>query len=107
MSSLSNDRIVSICHDPTAKIILSSPQRSNKVARITNDLAVKFGHSVTFKNCPAAPRLRHSDCPRAHRISQKEGIGYVVMDYVAGKTLDLDSAKEVAKELGKVLNHIH
>ncbi|KAF2448818.1 kinase-like protein [Karstenula rhodostoma CBS 690.94] len=112
MSSFTDDHIISLCHDPTT-IILSSPQCSNKVARISNDVAVKFGQFVTvqeFKNQQIAQQRLNSDIvtvPRAYRFIQNEDVGYIVMDYAAGKTLDLDSAKEVVKELGKVLNHIH
>jgi Ser/Thr protein kinase RdoA (MazF antagonist) len=34
-------------------------------------------------------------------------MGYILMDYVHGDTLDLASAKYMAAELGQVLGHIH
>ncbi|KAF1972042.1 hypothetical protein BU23DRAFT_645366 [Bimuria novae-zelandiae CBS 107.79] len=112
MSSFTDDHIVSLCHNPMTTI-LSSPLCLNKVARISNDVAVKFGQFVTvqeFKNQQIAQQSLDSDIvtvPRAYRFFQKEDAGYIIMDYVAGKTLDLESAKEVVKELGEVLNHIH
>ncbi|KAF2466919.1 uncharacterized protein BDR25DRAFT_161197, partial [Lindgomyces ingoldianus] len=83
------------------------------VVRVTDGLAVKFGHFVTiqeFRNQQVAQRLLNADIvnvPTAYRFVQKEEIGYIVMDYVDGNTLDLMSAKNLAEELGKVLGHIH
>jgi hypothetical protein len=51
-STLNDDHIISLCYDPT-KTVLSASQCSNKVVRITDSLAVKFGHFVTaqeFRN---------------------------------------------------------
>ncbi|KAF2254351.1 kinase-like protein [Trematosphaeria pertusa] len=112
MSALTNDRIISLCHDP-ATTILSAPQCSNKVVRITDSLAVKFGHFVTaqeFKNQQVAQRRLDADIvnvPTAYRFLQKEEIGYIVMDYVDGETLDLASAENMAEELGNILGYIH
>jgi serine/threonine protein kinase len=112
MSALTDDRIISLCHDP-ATTILSAPQCSNKVVRITDSLAVKFGHFVTaqeFRNQQVAQQRLDADIvnvPKAYRFVQKEEIGYIVMDYVDGDTLDLVSAKKMAEDLGKVLGYIH
>ncbi|KAF2245119.1 kinase-like protein [Trematosphaeria pertusa] len=112
MSALTDDEIVSLCHDE-ATTALSASQYSNKVVRITERLAVKFGQFVTaqeFRNQQVAQR--HLDpnivnVPTAYRFIQKERAGYIVMDYIHGDTLDLASAKPMAEELGKVLGHIH
>ncbi|KAF2818250.1 hypothetical protein CC86DRAFT_246403, partial [Ophiobolus disseminans] len=83
------------------------------VVRITDSLAVKFGHFVTageFRNQQAAQQRLNADIvnvPTAYRFVQKDAIGYIVMDYVDGDTLDLVSAKNMAEELGKVLGYIH
>jgi serine/threonine protein kinase len=112
MSALTDDEIVSLCHNPATKV-LSAQQCSNKVVRITDSLAVKFGHFITaeeFKNQQAAQQRLNADIvnvPTAYRFVQKDAVGYIVMDYVDGKTLDLASAKKLAEELGKVLNYIH
>jgi serine/threonine protein kinase len=112
MSALTDDQIISLCHDPATKV-LSAQQCSNKVVLIMDSLAVKFGHYVTaeeFKNQQAAQQRLSADIvnvPRAYRFVQKEAVGYIVMDYVDGKTLDLVSARNMAEELGKVLNYIH
>ncbi|OCL07411.1 hypothetical protein AOQ84DRAFT_59380 [Glonium stellatum] len=98
MSTLTDDQIISLCHDP-ATTILSAPQCSNKVVRITDSLAVKFGHFVTaqeFRNQQIAQRRLDADIvnvPTAYRFVQKEEIGYIVMDYVDGDTLDLEATK--------------
>ncbi|KAF2105506.1 hypothetical protein BDV96DRAFT_373282 [Lophiotrema nucula] len=111
MSVLTDDGIISLCHDP-ATTVLSASQYSNRVVRITDSLAVKFGHFVTaqeFRNQQVAQRCLNAgivNVPTAYRFIQKEDIGYIVMDYVEGDTLELASAKPIA-ELGKVLGHIH
>jgi serine/threonine protein kinase len=112
MCTLTDDQIVSLCKDPTATV-LSALQCSNQVIRITESLAVKFGHFVTaqeFRNQQVAhQRLDPAivNVPTAHRFIQKQYIGYIVMDYINGTTLDLASATQMAGELGKVLNYIH
>ncbi|KAF2806060.1 uncharacterized protein BDZ99DRAFT_524290 [Mytilinidion resinicola] len=93
MSALTDDRIISLCHDPTTTI-LSAPQCLNKVVRITDSLARRLDADIV-------------NVPTAYQFVQKEEIGYIVMDYVDGDTLDLVSAKNMAEELGKVLNYIH
>jgi serine/threonine protein kinase len=112
MSALTDDQIISLCHDP-ATTILSSPECSNRVVRITDSLVAKFGDFVTiqeFRNQQIAKRCLDPDIvnvPTAYRFVQNGELGYIVMDYVAGNTLDLVSAKNMAEELGKVLGHIH
>ncbi|KAF1994250.1 kinase-like protein [Amniculicola lignicola CBS 123094] len=112
LDTLTDDQIISLCHDP-ATTILSVPQCSNKVVRITDRVAVKFGHFVTaqeFRNQQVAQRRLDANIvnvPTAYRFLQKDDIGYIVMDYVDGDTLDLVSAKNVVKELGMVLGYIH
>ncbi|KAF1832346.1 hypothetical protein BDW02DRAFT_454737, partial [Decorospora gaudefroyi] len=85
----------------------------NRVVRITDGLAVKFGYFVTareFRNQQVAQRSLDASIvhvPTAHRFILKGGIGYIMMDYVNGATLDLTSAKPIAAELANVLAHIH
>jgi serine/threonine protein kinase len=112
MSTLTDEDIVSHCHDPATEV-LSGLYCSNRVVRITENLAVKFGRFVTaqeFANQQVAHQCLDTDIvdvPTAYRFIQKEEIGYIVMDYVNGKTLNLPSAKPMAEELGNILSHIH
>ncbi|KAF2790767.1 hypothetical protein K505DRAFT_419614 [Melanomma pulvis-pyrius CBS 109.77] len=112
MSTLTDDEIISRCHD-SATTILSAPQCSNRVVRITDSLVAKFGHFITaqeFRNQQVAQQYLDAgivNVPTAHRFIQKGEIGYIIMDYVDGDTLDLASAKPMAAELAKVLGHIH
>jgi tRNA A-37 threonylcarbamoyl transferase component Bud32 len=112
MSTYTEDAIISLCHDPATKV-LSELQCSNRVVRISDSLAVKFGRFVTaqeFQNQQVAKQCLDANIvnvPTAHRYIKKKDIGYIVMDYVNGDTLDLASAKPMAEELGKVLDHIH
>jgi serine/threonine protein kinase len=112
MATLTDDQIISLCHDP-ATVILSVPDCSNRVVRITDSLAVKFGLFVTFqefRNQQVAQQRLDADIvnvPRAYRFIQKEEIRYIVMDYIEGNTLDLAGAKDRIEELGNILNHIH
>lgn len=112
MATLTDDQIVSLCHDP-ASTILSAPRHSNKVVRITRSLVVKFRHFVTIhesKNQQAGQQRFNAsivNALEAYQFIEKDGIGYIVMDYVDGNTLHLVSAKSIAKELSEVLGHIH
>ncbi|KAL6705403.1 hypothetical protein ACN47E_007052 [Coniothyrium glycines] len=109
MTTLTDAEITSLCHDPVT-IILSAPECSNKVVRITNSLAVKFGQYVTaqeFTNQQIAQRRLDANIvnvPKVHRFIQEDDIGYIVMDYIDGETLNLQRAKAMAEKLGKVLN---
>ncbi|TLD29464.1 hypothetical protein E2P81_ATG05758 [Venturia nashicola] len=76
------------CHDPATEI-LSDSQFSNRVVRIADSVAVKFGHFITaeeFRNQQAAQQRLNADivnAPKAYR------------------------AKIIAEKLGEVLNYIH
>jgi serine/threonine protein kinase len=111
MPPFSDDEIVLLCNSSTT--VLSAPQCSNSVVRIPNSLAVKFGHYVTsqeFKNQQVAQQRldpKVVTVPKAYRFFKKDGVGYIVMDYVEGYTLDLKSVNGLLPTLGKVLNHIH
>jgi serine/threonine protein kinase len=112
MAALTDDQIVSLCHNP-ASTVLSEAGCSNKVVRITEGQVVKFGHYVTiheFKNQQVAQQRLSAgivNVPAAYRFFKKERIGYIVMDYVDGEMLDFGRAKSMAKELAKVLEYIH
>ncbi|KAF1852122.1 uncharacterized protein K460DRAFT_47297 [Cucurbitaria berberidis CBS 394.84] len=63
MSALTDAQINLLCHDPAA-IILSAPEYSDKVIRITNELVVKFGQHVTiqeFRNQQTAQQRLDAD----------------------------------------------
>lgn len=109
MSILTEDLVISLCHHP----VLSVSHFLKRVVRIPDRVAVKFGHLVTaqeFKNLLVARQRLDADIvnvPTAYQFMKKDGIGYIVMDYVDGDALDLASARNMAEELGKVLSHIH
>ncbi|KIV98465.1 uncharacterized protein PV09_09731 [Verruconis gallopava] len=112
MCSLTDEQIILLCHDPTTEII-SLPECTNRVVRITDGLAAKFGRFVSvheFRNQHIAQRYLDPDLVRVlkfHRYIEKEGTGYIIMDYVDGHILDLQCARMMAERLGKVLNHLH
>lgn len=112
MCSLSDEQIVLLCHDPATEI-LSLPECTNRVVRIADDLVAKFGPFVTvheFKNQQVAQQCLDRDLvrvPKVHRYIEKEAAGYIVMDYIDGHVIDLQSARTMAESLGKALNHVH
>lgn len=89
----------------------SDPSCATMIVRITESLLVKFGYFDEIhesRNQQAAQqRLDASivNVPTLHRFIEREGNGYIVMDYIDGKTLDIESAKGMAKELANVLGH--
>jgi aminoglycoside phosphotransferase (APT) family kinase protein len=112
MTALTDAQIISLCRESAAPL-LSAPECSNKVVRITDRLVVKFGYFVTaqeFRNQQIAKQRLDADIvnvPTAYRFVQEGGVGYIVMDYVNGDTLNLASARNMAAKLGAVLDHIH
>jgi Phosphotransferase enzyme family len=93
--------------------ILSAPGCSKQVVRITDSLVVKFGLFVTveeFKNQQMAKRCLNPEIvhvPSVHRFLQKAAVGYIVIDFVDGRTLEEQPDESMLKKLANILDHIH
>jgi aminoglycoside phosphotransferase len=112
ISHLTDEEIIALCESPTAQL-LSDRTCSTKVVKVLPTTVVKYGFGVTFQEFSnqqiARQRLNPTlvHVPPVHRYIRKGDVGYILMDYVPGNTLNPANIEKYGKRLSQILRHLH
>jgi aminoglycoside phosphotransferase len=92
LSAPSDSEVASLCRNPNA--ILSGDPDARCLVKLSNEVVVKFGWSVTPEeaaNQAFAYDYSHScdlKVPRVFRYFRLSDVGYIVMEYIGGTSLE-------------------
>ena len=112
INKLSNSDVAYLCSSENPyRQIISSIQGGAKVIKLSDEVAVKFGFSVTedeANNQRVACGIVDSSIvriPEVHRFFVAEGYGYLVMEYVNGKSVESFPDDLVVDKILHILAH--
>lgn len=109
IDSLPNDEVVNLCKSQSS---LHKVEGGVHVVKILNTVAVKIGVGVTgdeARNQSAAFELINPNIirvPRVFRFFVTDGVGYLVMEYVDGRTAASFPTCKVHGKMLEVLDHL-
>jgi len=106
------EEIIAYCANPPSDQVLGGAPYGNKVVKLADSTAVKFGIGV--KKDEAENQSRAYDLvdssvvriPRVYRFfSDKRGLGYIIMEYVDGRIIDPLEDVMLIRRIACVLAH--
>lgn len=92
LSSLSNSDIALLCRNPN--VIISGDPSVRCLAKISDDVIVKCGWSVTHEEAANQEFVYKFSCtcdlkvPKIYRYFRRHNIGYIVMEFINGTSLE-------------------
>jgi hypothetical protein len=105
-----DNELIILCHNESCKLLSGNPT-SNRIVQISTVAIIKFGVGVTVEEFAnqrtARQRLNPAivQVPQAYRYMQRDSMGYIVMEFVRGKQLDVDDVANYATRLNEILAH--
>jgi Phosphotransferase enzyme family len=107
-----DDELIAYCANPPVGRILGGAPYGNKVIRLSDDQVIKFGIGVTREEAENQKRafdiVDHNiiRVPRVYRFFEDgSGLGYLIMEYMAGKVIDPLEDSSCIEKIARVLTH--
>jgi hypothetical protein len=99
------EKLIAYCASPPSDQVLGGLPYGNKVVKLSDGTAVKFGIGVTKDEAENQSQAHDLVDPRVVRIprvdrffSDERGLGYIVMEYIDGRIIDpLEDATSISK----------
>ncbi|QDS73729.1 hypothetical protein FKW77_004370 [Venturia effusa] len=105
-----DDELIMLCHTDACRL-LSGNLAGNRVVQISTVAVIKFGIGVTkeeFANQYIAYQQLDPTIvrvPRAYRYIQRDSIGFIVMEFIQGRQINVDDIATYATKLNSILAH--
>jgi serine/threonine protein kinase len=105
------DELVSYCVQSPVRNVVHKLEGGHSVLRISQDAVVKCGFGITQEEAEDQTQAYHLidptiiRVPRVYRYFTRKGIGYIVMEFIDGKPLNLTEDVSTCKKVVKALAH--
>ena len=108
----SNAEIIQLCEEATPDLLFGDPLSDNKILKLNNELAVKFGFLLCeseARNQIRAHELLNPDIVRVPKVyryfTDSKRYGYIVMDFMEGKIKASVTESSQKRDMSRMLEH--